>query len=301
MIESGRHLAGSGAQISESTGLRCPPCDEASLETELPENCPGPLEQSLERMRLLVTTVEAQIIPRLVIAHRSAASGHAAVMEGGTARARTAEVAECIRRLLDPGSGPLLTFAEELLARGLNLDAIYLDIFAPAARGLGEMWERDECSFTDVTIALGRLQQSLRRFAAHFRPESLDGEPWRQALFASVPGEQHTLGLSMIVQYFLRAGWDAAMIPSPAAEELLRLVQRESIALIGLSMARESHAPALKGLIGRLRTCSVNPTLCLIVGGVAFDGRPGLAAELGADGTASDALDAVNLAQQLVL
>ncbi len=294
MIESGRHLVDAGAQVGEPTGLRFPRCDEAALDAD-------PLAPSLERMRLLVTTVEAQIIPRLVIAHRCAGSGHAAVQEAAAQRPRKQEVEACVRLLLDPGAGSPLGFAEELLARGLSLDSIYLEIFAPAARRLGEKWERDECSFTDVTIALGRLQQSLRRFSAHFRPECIEGGPWRQALFAAVPGEQHTFGLSMIVQYFLRAGWDAALIPSPAAEELLRLVQLEPIALVGLSMSREAHAPALKALIGRLRSGSCNPALRLIVGGVAFEGRAGLAAELDADGTAADALDAVNLAQHLVL
>jgi methanogenic corrinoid protein MtbC1 len=301
MIELGRHLVGASAQAGDAKGARRPPCDEDALVADPPGACDDPLAPGREQLRLLVTTVEAQIIPRLVLAHRGAGGGHAPLAEAPARRTRQEEVDTCMRLLLDPAEGPLLRFAAELVARGLSPDSIYLEVFAPAARGLGEKWERDECSFTDVTVALGRLQQSLRRFAAHFRPESATGEPWRQALFAAVPGEQHTFGLSMIVQYFLRAGWDASMIPSPAADELLKLVRQEPIALIGLSMGRESHAPVLKALIGRLRSGSCNPALRLIVGGVAFVGQPGLAAELGADGTAGDALDAVNLAQQLVL
>jgi methanogenic corrinoid protein MtbC1 len=296
MIESGRHLVDAGAQIGEPSGLRCPPYDGAHLGGD---PCPPRLDPSLERLRLLVSTVEAQVIPRLVIAHRSGA-GVPLLQENSGLKARAEEVEACVRLLLDPGVGPIFSFAEELIARGVPLDAVYLEVFAPAARRLGDMWDHDECSFTDVTIALGRLQQTLRRFAAHFRPESLDAASWRKALFAPVPGEQHTFGLSMIVQYFLRAGWDASMLATPAGDEALRLVRQDKIAIVGLSMSRESNAPALKSLIARIRSVSSNATLRVLVGGVAFAARPGLAGEVGADGTATDAMQAVNLAQQLV-
>jgi len=299
MVESGRHLMDAGAAIGEPSGLRCPPYDGAPLDGDPAGLCPSRLDPGLDRLRLLVSTVEAQIIPRLVIAHRTSA-GAPAAQDISALKPRHEEVEDCVKLLLDPGAGPIVAYAEALIARGVTLDSVYLDIFAPAARRLGDMWDHDECTFTDVTIALGRLQQTLRRFSAHFRPESMDGSPWRQALFAAVPGEQHTFGLSMIVQYFLRAGWDASMLPSPAGDEIVRLVQQENIAIVGLSMSRDSHVPVLKALITRIRACSCNSGLRVLVGGVAFSERAGLEAEVGADGTATDALQAVNLAQQLV-
>jgi len=299
MVESGRHLIDAGAAIGEPSGLRCPPYDGSPLDGDPPGSCPSRLDPSLDRLRLLVSTVEAQIIPRLVIAHRSGAGAPVAQDISGL-KPRHEEVEACVKLLLDPGTGPIVAYAEGLIARGVTLDSVYLDIFAPAARRLGDMWDHDECTFTDVTIALGRLQQTLRRFSAHFRPESMDGSPWRQALFAAVPGEQHTFGLSMIVQYFLRAGWDASMLPSPAGDEIVRLVQQENISVVGLSMSRHGHLPILKSLIARIRAASCHSALRVIVGGVAFAECAGLEAEVGADGTATDALQAVNLAQQLV-
>jgi methanogenic corrinoid protein MtbC1 len=300
MIQSERRLADSGISIGEPLGLHRPSTDGPRPDGS-PGSCHLPADPGSEHLQLLVSTVESQIIPRLVIAHRSSNAGGMASAEPGERRERPEEVRACIRLLLDSGAGPIMGFAEALLVRGLTLDAVYLDVFAPAARGLGDLWERDQCSFTDVTIALGRLQQTLRRFAAHFRPEFVEGEPWRRAMFAAVPGEQHTLGLSMIVQYFLRAGWDASMVPSPAADELPRLVQQERVTLVGLSMSQAGNVPVLKALIARIRASTSNPALRIVVGGVAFSEQPALADEVGADGTAIDAAQAVNLAQQLVL
>jgi MerR family transcriptional regulator, light-induced transcriptional regulator len=301
MIESGRQLAEAGAPIGDPASLRCPPAGEGRAEAANGTNCGEINETCLSRLRLLVSTVESQIIPRLVMAHRTEASstGPSCCDEGPVSYEE--DVRACVSLLMEPSAGTLSVFAEGLLGRGMSLDALYLQVFAPAARQLGEMWTRDECSFTDVTIALGRLQQSLRRFAAHFRPECIDGEPWRRALFAAVPGEQHTFGLSMVVQYFIRAGWDATLLPGAAEHDLGRLVQSERVALVGFTMACESHAPAVKALISRLRSTSRNSALRILVGGVAFSRFPGLGAQVGADGTAHDAQQAVNLAQQLVL
>jgi methanogenic corrinoid protein MtbC1 len=300
MIESGRQLAESWAPIGDAATLRCPPAGEGRAEAANGSDCGQIDESCLNRLRLLVSTVESQIIPRLVMAHRTEPVATSANGDDSPASYEE-DVRACVSLLMEPSAGTLTVFAEGLLGRGVSLDALYLQVFAPAARQLGEMWTRDECTFTDVTIALGRLQQSLRRFAAHFRPECIDGEPWRRALFAAAPGEQHTFGLSMVVQYFIRAGWDATLLPGDSAHDLARLVQSERVALIGFSMACESHAPAVKALISRLRSTSRNSALRIVVGGVAFSQFPGLAADVGADGTAHDAQQAVNLAQQLVL
>jgi methanogenic corrinoid protein MtbC1 len=298
MIDLGRQLAGAGAPLGDAAGRRTPH-EAREIETDPPDGCTIP-EESLERLRLLVSTVESQIIPRLVIAHRPPALDGSQPGEA-PAVARHGEVDRCTHMLLDPAAGSVADFAEGLVARGVPLDTIYMDIFAPSARRLGEMWERDECSFTDVTIALGRLQQALRRFAPHFRPESLSGEPWRRALFAAAPGEQHTLGLSMVVQFFLRAGWDTSLLPNAGEQDLTRLVHQENVALVGFSMSDERHAPLLKNLIARVRASSRNTTIRIMVGGYAFSSQPRLQEDVGADGTATDPSLAVKLAQHMLL
>lgn len=303
MVEGARYLADAsapGGLNGEPAGICCGPPSEAAQDYEPAVQAVDPC---LARLRLLVSAVEAQIIPRLVLAHhRTGEGGSRAISEPFLRRAtKPDDVEDCARLLLEPGGDALVDFAERLRARGVSLDAIYLDVFAPAARRLGDLWSNDECTFTDVTIALGRLQRVLRHFAAHFRPEAGDWDPWRRALFAPGPGEQHTFGLSMVVQFFLRAGWDAMLMPFRAEDELFKLVRQDSIALVGLSLSCEERAPALKSLIGRLRSVSRNFGLKIVVGGVAFANCPDLEREVGADGTATDGAQAVSLAQQLLL
>ena len=45
-----------------------------------------------------------------------------------------------------------------LRERGVSVESLYLDLFGPIARRLGEMWEDDACDFSTVTVALGEMR-----------------------------------------------------------------------------------------------------------------------------------------------
>ncbi|NJK90043.1 MAG: cobalamin B12-binding domain-containing protein [Myxococcales bacterium] len=91
---------------------------------------------------------------------------------------------------------------------------IFLDLLAPVARLLGDLWLIDLCTFTDVTIGLSRLQQLVRELAPAFE----DGHDLRgfghRALLAPAPGEQHTFGMHLVEEFLRRAGWDVGCVPS---------------------------------------------------------------------------------------
>lgn len=61
-------------------------------------------------------------------------------------------------------------YVESMGRKGASLETIFLNLFSPAAKYLGKLWEEDICDFADVTIALCRLQQLLRELSAAFRP-----------------------------------------------------------------------------------------------------------------------------------
>ena len=73
------------------------------------------------------------------------------------------------------------------------------------------MWENDECGFADVTIGMLRLQNAQRALRQDFVAGQVVAIDAPCALLLPVPGEQHTFGLSLVLDYFLRAGWDARL------------------------------------------------------------------------------------------
>jgi methanogenic corrinoid protein MtbC1 len=162
------------------------------------------------------------------------------------------------------------------------------------------MWERDECDFVDVTMGLWRLQEVMRDIAAR-APEDHDNHaPPRSALFSPMPGDNHQFGAIMIEEVFSRGGWKSDVLIKPERRELLDRLTRERFDLVGLTLARDCPSAAVGNLIKAMRNVSANPNLFVLVGGRMINDNPSVAIEVGADGTAPDALAALELANSMV-
>jgi methanogenic corrinoid protein MtbC1 len=251
------------------------------------------------RLAGLVRTIEADIIPRLVLAHRGAERPRARlVAETGTiGKGHVAEFCELVVR---GELGELMRYVERTRSSGVPLERVYLDLLAPAARRLGEMWLADECDFTTVTLGLWRLHQVLHELAPAFQ---CDGEPMtegKRVLLAANPGEQHTFGLFMVAEFFRRAGWEVIDGPAFSARELAAAVRHDWFSIAGFSLSCEGGVGRLADLIRDVRRASRNRAIVIIVGGAVFAEHPDLIGQVGADGGANDGRDAVQLAESLV-
>lgn len=183
---------------------------------------------------------------------------------------------------------------------GVDRDSLYLDLFAPAARLLGQRWMEDACSFVDVTVGVGWMQRMLRELSAGSNRRKLTFRPDRRIILATLPDEQHTFGLSILGEFFLRAGWEVRTMPRVATADLAALVDGFWFDVIGLSAGSEIRLAAVAATIRTLRLISRNANIRVLVGGAAFQ-DPDSIAHVGADATACDARAAVREAECLRL
>ena len=259
------------------------------------EQCEG-LERGMAR---LVRTIEGEIIPRLMLAHRSGA-GEAVSSPPGPAGLSAQDVQAFSRLVLKKDLAEATAFVEARRARGSSLEALYLDLLAPAARYLGELWEADLCDFTEVTFGLWRLQQLVRELSPAFQHEAEYRGHDRRALLLPAPGEQHSFGLFMVAEFLRRAGWDVWAGPEVSVEELLSIVRKEPFAVVGLSVSSEQRLEGLATTIHAIRRASRNRGVGVMVGGQIFKERPELVALVGADATALDGRQACLQAESLL-
>jgi len=253
----------------------------------LPSDMPSPVD--------LARLIEGEIIPRLLAAHQN--GGHEVIaMNIGVVTPE--EVESFARQSITAELPQLIDRIENLVRRGVSVEGVYFDLLSPAAKCLGTWWEEDVCTFTDVTVGLCRLQQLVYEYADRVHVEGGGGDG-RTALFALTPGDQHSFGLIMVVEYFRQAGWRTICMPDATAKDLEDIVQTEKFDLIGFSMANERWLEPLKPLIARLRAVSRNGGVRVMVGGRAFSENPDRVAMVGADQTAGDAREAVQTAARL--
>lgn len=252
-----------------------------------------------QRLADLAHTIETEIIPRLIQVHQAIP---AVLAERGTLGPSLGDddVAEFTKVILGHDPAIAVSFIESLRFEGCSLENLYLELVAPTARRLGEMWEDDLADFVEVTLALGRLQQVLHRFSDTFLSEITPPLRGHRILLSPVPGDQHTFGLIMVAEFFRRAGWNVMNRLSPSIGDLIGAVQENSFAIVGFSANSESRLDALASAIESVRRASRNPSVNVMVGGPLFAANPELARCVGADATATDGKDAVAHAENLV-
>ena len=251
------------------------------------------------RLAMLARAIEHEIIPRLMLAHRETHECVAALPQ--PAQVVTAkEVQDFANLVLATDTDQAQTAIDAMLLRGITVETIYLNLLAPVARLMGEMWEQDLCDFTEVTIGLGRLHQVLRSLSSAFdQPQTRSVNGLRILLLPS-PGEQHTFGLVMVSEFFCHAGWDVAGGAWQADADAASLVKNEWFDVLGFSVGAEIQLESLRLAIESARKSSLNPNLVIMVGGPIFVLHPQFVAQVGADSVSTDGKQAPILAQAMV-
>lgn len=181
--------------------------------------------------------------------------------------------------------------------RGLPMETLFVELLEPTARRLGEMWDKDECDFIDVTLGVVRLQKLLAIFNDTHALPALDER--RLVLMAMTPGNQHSFGVAMVERFLLAAGWHVQAELTGTADEIAAVARDSWFAVAGLTIGSERQIDSLKEAVAQIRKHSRNRAIGIMVGGPIFTANPGLAYEVGADATAPNAPAAVLVAQKL--
>lgn len=248
----------------------------------------------------LTRTIQAEIIPRLMLAHRVDSGPRVVPLEGPPRDNPAPDVVDFCRLLVEREAVAAHEYVVNLRSQGIALETIFLDLLAPCAHHLGVMWEKDDATFTDVTVGLTHLQQLVREYAPAFELEGRGGIAEHQIVLSASPGDQHTFGLILLEEFFRRAGWNVIGAAQTAEIDLPDWVQRESVSVVGFSIGDRRTLDDLQTLITKLRASSKNRELVIMVGGNCILESPELVATLGADGTASSAREAVAFVETLL-
>lgn len=285
-------------QVADVFGTFAGSC-EAIAESRLSDQgCAAGLSRDPSNDAVLARAIELEIIPRLMLAHKQIrASQH---VSGSGVRAITeAEVVDFAAITVRHDCSVAQAFAEALISQGASYDQLFVELLAPAARKLGELWESDYFSFSDVTIGLSRIQQLV-----HEVGPGLDADPEvspgvASALLVPMPGELHSLGVLLVEEFFRRAGWNVWAPQNVTSGQLVSIVRQERFDMVGISVTCEVVVQRLAALVDSIRSASLNKGLLVMVGGRFVNEHPELVAQVGADATDFDGTQATGRLDEL--
>jgi methanogenic corrinoid protein MtbC1 len=248
----------------------------------------------------LAKTIEGELIPRLLLQHRSDVS-KLRFAEDATEIVGTTDIARFAKLVIEHDVEVATAQVAAIFASGISLETIFLELLTPTARLLGRMWEDDDCDFMDVTIGLFRLNQLLREISRTFEINPDYQDDPSTIFLAPTPGEQHTFGILMVEEFFRRAGWDVTARMDATSAEIVSVVRKSRFDVIGFSLSFDTFEPALIDLIDAIRRKSLNPNIIVLVGGRWFIDHPERVSLVGADASAVDARQAIVQTRTMVL
>lgn len=183
-----------------------------------------------------------------------------------------AEIERFCTALLSPDEQAADRIILNVRRDGAPIETVYLGYIAGASRRMGEMWEKDQLSFIDVSLATGRLYRIIRGLRFAIAPVLLDGRPQTPALFVLTPGETHTLGIEMAADLFRRDGGDADVCIGTSHDDVLALAETRHYGVIVLVANSDRVIPQLLQLSVALRI--VQPLTPIALAGNLIDAAP---------------------------
>jgi MerR family transcriptional regulator, light-induced transcriptional regulator len=263
-----------------------------------------PKREELPHDAPLRRTIEADVIPRLVLAH-SVAPRRQDVLPAHRGTPDSDRIARFAELILTPDQDAVQAYIEALRAHGARLETIYLDLVVPTASYLRYLWNADLYDFAEITLALWRLQQVVRGFGAAFRSEGNRRETGLRALLVPGPNAKHELpylmfGLVMVGEFLRRDGWDTWIEPDPSSRDFAEIIRSQWFDVVEFLVSSNNRLDLLVSNIRLVRRQSPNPAVGVILSGQVFIENPELALLVGGDITATDACQGAAQAQKLV-
>ena len=186
---------------------------------------------------------------------------------------------------------------EQARVAGLGIRPLYLEVFQPAMRDIGRLWQENRITVADEHLATAITQAAMARlYEDLFRASP---QPGPLLVAACADQERHELGLRMICDVLEMEGWDTVFLgASVPVEDLVRMVRVRGPRVVALSASIAPHLARVREAIHAIRAQNGGGAPLIAVGGRAFADDPALAERLGADLTATDAAEAAELLKE---
>ncbi|MFP5310662.1 MAG: ATP-binding protein [Actinomycetes bacterium] len=177
---------------------------------------------------------------------------------------------------------------------GLDVEALYLDVFQPALREVGRLWACGQASVAQEHVVTSATQVAMARMYPRIVATPRNGA---RVVVAAIGGERHEIGARMVADLFELHGWEAQFLgANTPTGSVVEAVLAHEADLLALSATRTEAVSDVREVIAVVRDAGDVPVL---VGGRPFAMYPDLWRSVGADATAPDARSAIAIGARL--
>ena len=175
------------------------------------------------------------------------------------------------------------------------------ELVAPALAKIGDMWlNPGKVSLAQGYVASRFAEEFLQRAEPFLDQETSQQKTKGPVVIGCIEDDFHSLGYKLVSVFLRTNGWRVKdlgtdVLPETFIEKALETGAR----VIGVSAMLYSSALNIRNLRAEIDRQTLTDRLKLAVGGAVFNSRIGTEKEVGADGTASNAMVAPELFDSL--
>ena len=159
--------------------------------------------------------------------------------------------------------------------------------------GAGEVW------LIELMAAANAMQAAVRVLEPEIRRRDIKLKTIGKFLIGTVAGDIHDIGKNIVALLLLANGFEVIDIGVEVPVEIfVEKVREVKPDILGLSSLLTSSMPEQKKVIDALTEKGIRDTVKVIIGGAAVNEN--WATEIGADGYAEDAVDAIKVSIALI-
>ena len=170
-----------------------------------------------------------------------------------------------------------------------------IDLYIPFVASLfGECWARDRLSFAEVTICVARMQGHVRMLDQRIPRPAVNPMHQPSVLLVVAPTCFHTLGPMVALSRFRRLGASVRLLLAQGTGDVAAALDGGDFDMVALSASGSEKLDTLRMLVDVVRKSS-RADLPVVIGGSIVDAEPDTHILVGADHSAREPEEALNL------
>jgi corrinoid protein of di/trimethylamine methyltransferase len=201
--------------------------------------------------------------------------------------------------LIEGDADQTMTATQQALAAGVEPLAIIDRGLVPAMRIVGERFSCGEYFLPNLILSAHCMKQAMELLEPELHARRQSVRSRGKVVIGTVQGDIHEIGKSLVATMLSANGFEVRDLGVDVPiEKFLATVRETGAQILGLSALLTTTMSVQKKVIEALVAAGLRSRVKVILGGAPVSQR--WADEIGADGYAEDAVDAVALAQRLV-
>jgi corrinoid protein of di/trimethylamine methyltransferase len=201
--------------------------------------------------------------------------------------------------VIDGDTDTIKTAVKETLKTGINPLEIVDKGLAKGIRTVGESYGKGEIFLTELLMGAEAMKAGMEIVNPEIQRQKKELKKVGSMVIGTVSGDIHDLGKNIVAALFSAHGFDVVDLGVDVPDqEFIDKVKEVKPDILGLSALMTSTIPKQRDLINSLKSVGLRDKVKVMVGGAAVN--EDFARQIGADGYAENANDAVVRAKVLV-